>query len=178
MTLLRLTDTRPDEPIEKLLQSLIDEAETEWKPSQYEGWYPSKGFGIAELAPYHCHAGGTTWLSSDYWGASIAASNTWQDWMNHTQTDMAYVMATGFFDLEPNPIVTALRPNPGGEDLPVMNIEQAFALDLARAYFENPWAVKPNSPFKLRIKGNDAGTERIGLVGYCIGKRAFLINEV
>jgi len=177
MTLLRLTDERPDEEIRKAIEAVIEEAEEEWKPATFEGWYPTTGFGIQELAPFHLSAGGTGWGSSDFWAASIAASNTWEDWMNHTQTDMAFAINTGLFNREATPKITHLRPNPGGEDMPAMNIEQMYTLDIARIFYEKPWAVKPDNSLILRMKGDNTGVERIGLLGYAIAKRAFLIKE-
>lgn len=177
MTLLNLIDARPDRAIQDLIDSLVTDAKTLWDPQEYEGWYPTKGFGITELAPFHLHAGGTGWGSSNFWAASIAASSTWQDWMNHSQTDAAYAIITGVFNREPVPKATYLRPNPGGQDLPSVNLEQLYTLDIARAFFEQPWAVRPKSPCKLRIKGDNTGVERIGLTGYGLCQLAYIIKE-
>lgn len=177
MTLLRLTDERPDEEIRKAIEAVIEEAEEQWKPMTFEGWYPTTGFGIQELAPYHLSAGTTGWGNSNFWSASIAASNTWEDWMNHTQTDMAYAINTGLFNREATPKITHLRPNPGGEDMPTMNIEQMYTLDIARVFYEKPWTVGPDKSCILRMKADNIGVERIGMLGYVIAKRAFLIKE-
>lgn len=97
--------------------------------------------------------------------------------MNHTQTDMAYAINTGLFNREATPKITHLRPNPGGEDMSTMNIEQMYTLDLARIFYEKPWTVGPDKSCILRMKADDIGVERIGLLGYVIAKRAFLIKE-
>jgi hypothetical protein len=176
MTLITETNLRPDEEINKTIKEVTDAAAKLWN-SDYDGWMPQTGFGIADLAPYHVSGGGTGWGSSEFWSASIAASNTWQDWMNHTQTELAYVIATGIFDLEANQQVTYLRPNLGVQSLPAMNIEALQSLDIARAWFEKPWNVAPKSNLTLRMKGLNLGTERIGLLGYAVAQVPYLILE-
>ena len=177
MVLLRLTDVRPDSEIKKAIDAVVADAEDRWEPAKFEGWYPLTGFGIEELAPFHLNAGGAGWGSSDFWAASIAASNTWQDWWNITMTDMAYVIDCGLFNREATPKLTHVRPNPGGEDFPAKNIEQMYTLDVARVFYEKPYSVSPNSPYVYRIKGDNTGVERVGLIGYAIARRAFLIVE-
>lgn len=177
MVLVTKFEAPPNSAILNMITEVTQKAASYWKPNTFQGAMPKDGFGIAELAPYHCMAGGTGWGSSEFWAASIAASNTWQDWMNVTLTDMTYVIATGVFDLEATPIVTALRPKMNGQDYPAMNVEQIFALEEARAFWQNPWYAEPQENFTLRIKGKDAAVERIGLMGYAIAQRAYLILE-
>lgn len=177
MALLRLTDLRPDDNIRELLESTIANAEQAFSPAEYEGFYPLTGFGIAELAPYHINAGGAGWMNSDFWGVSIAATNTWGDWINITMTDMAYVINTGVFNRAATPITTHIRPHPGGEDMPVVNLEQMYCLDIARAFYEKPYGVKPSNTYIVRAFADNAGTERLGLLGYALARRAYLILE-
>jgi len=177
MVLLRLIDKKPDSAIQAAISKVVSMAQAEFKES-FESQYPKTGFGIAELAPYHVNSGGAGWTNTNFWGASIATSNTWQDWINITLTDQAFIINTGFFDREANPIITHLRPRIGGEDMPAMNIEQFSTLEEARIFYEAPFSVKPSSNFTMRVKADNTGQERIGLMGYCLAKRAFLIREL
>jgi len=161
---LRTTDKRPDDEIQKAIEAVVNDAEDLWAPAKFEGWYPLTGFGIEELAPGHIQAGGTGWGASDYWAISIAASNTWQDWINITMSDSAYVIDTGLFDREATPKLTHVRPNPGGEDFPMKNLEHMFTLDVARVWWEKPYSVRPDSPFVYRVKADNTGIERAGIL--------------
>lgn len=183
MALLRLTDVRPDAEIEKLLRQTVADGEIEWKPLKYEGQYPTTGFGITELRPLVLK-GGTTdnVISSIMWGASLAATgaaaSVYFTWFDVTLTDQAYAMPTGVFNLEATPQVTEMGPSANGLDLPTVNIEQMYALDVARAWFEKPFAARPNNNFKIQLVAQAAvGTERIGLVGYLLAKRSYLIHR-
>lgn len=181
MSLLRMTDVRPDKEIDKLLKSTVNDAEQEWRPLKYEGQYPTTGFGITELRPIVLK-GGTTdnIISSIMWGASLAAgaASTYFTWFDLTLTDQAYVMITGVFDLESPPEVTELGPSANGLDLPTVNIEQMHALDVARAWFEKPFAARPNNNLKTQLVARvGIGTERIGYIGYLIAKRSYLIRR-
>jgi len=158
---------------------VVDAAQTEWAPLKYEGEYPISGFGITELRPKHIW--GTTIgnyvnaTGSITWGASIATASTYFDWMNMTLTDMAYVIVSGVFDLEADPRVTEIAPTANGEDLPTVNLEQMYGLDLARVWFEKPFAARPNNNLRIQLVARSTGIERIGLMGHTIAKRAYLI---
>ncbi|MBW2675397.1 MAG: hypothetical protein JRD89_18645 [Deltaproteobacteria bacterium] len=175
MALLRLTDVRPDDEIRRLVEEVVANAEAEWAPLKYEGQYPVGGFGITELRPKHIRGGTHNIPSSVTWSASIATASTYFDWMDLTLTDMAYVIQTGVFNLEASPRVTEIAPSANGQDLPTVNLEQMYALDLARVWHEKPFAARPNNNFKNQLVGRDTGVERIGLLGYCVAKRAYLI---
>lgn len=178
MTLLHLTDERPDAEIKKALDAVIADALTAWSPLPYEGYYPRNGFGITDLRPKHVNVGaGTTWGSSNYWAASHAASNTFGDWMNFTLTNQAYVIQTGVFNREAVPKTYDMVPQANGEKLPVINIEALYTLDVARAWYSKPYAIKANNNLTIRLKAENTGVERIGLLGVCLAKRAFLIEE-
>lgn len=181
MALLRLTDKRPDAEIDKLLKETVDDGEIEWKPLKYEGQYPTSGFGITELRPLVLYGGTVNNLiSSLTWGVSLTAgtASTYFTWFDVTLTDQAYAMPTGVFDLEPTPQVIEMGPSANGLDLPTVNLEQLYALDMARAWFEKPFAARPNNNFKVELVARVAtGTERIGLLGYLIAKRSYLIHR-
>lgn len=175
MTLLEKTDVRPDAEIDKLLREVVANAEEEWSPLKYEGQYPVGGFGITELRPKHIRGGTHNMPSSVTWEASLGAASTYFTWMDLTLTDMAYVIQTGVFNLEASPRVTEIAPSANGQDLPTVNLEQLYALDLARVWLEKPFAARPNNNFKNQLVARDVGIERIGLMGYVVAKRAYLI---
>jgi len=173
--LLRLTDRRPDARIGGLIKNVVDAARKDWEPLEYEGEYPIGGFGISELRPKHIRGGTHNIPSTITWSASIATASTYFSWMDLTLTDMAYVIVSGVFNLEADPRVTEIAPSANGEDLPTVNLEQMYGLDLARVWFEKPFAARPNNNLKIQLVARDTGVERIGLMGHVIAKRAYLI---
>lgn len=173
--LLRLTDRRPDAKIGALINTVTKAAETEWAPLKYEGEYPIAGFGITELRPKHIRGGTHNIPSSITWEASITTASTYFSWMDLTLTDMAYVIVSGVFNLEATPRVTEIAPSANGEDLATINLEQMYALDLARVWFEKPFAARPNNNLKIQLVARTTGIERMGLMGHVIAKRAYLI---
>jgi len=178
MPLLQLTDVRPDAEIEKLLKATVADAEQEWAPLKYEGQYPTSGFGITELRPIIFKGGTTDNIpSSEYWAVDITSSLVWQTWFDLTLTDMAYVMPTGVFNSEVSPMVTEIRPSANGQDLPTMNIEQLYVLDLTRAWFEKPYSARPSNNVKMDLVSRNDVVERMGLIGYLLAKRSYLIIE-
>lgn len=174
--LLKTTDKKPDGEIINAIDGVIESAKVEWAPAEFEGEYPETGFGIAELRVKHVPSyGNAYWGSSHYWSECITASNTFEEWINGTMTDMAYVIIEGVFNRESSPKVYEIAPTANGKDLPTVNIEQMYTLDVARVWFEKPFATSPNNSLKVQNKADDTGTERIGLLGHCIAKRGYLI---
>jgi len=176
MPLLKETNIRPDDQIADLIKGVVTNAEVEWAPMKYEGFYPENGFGISELRVKHIPSyGNAYWGSSHFWSESITASNTFEPWINGTMTNMAYVLVEGLFNREPVPKVYEVAPKARGNDLPTVNIEQMYTLDVARIWLEKPFAVAPNNDLQIQNKADNTGIERIGLLGHCIAKRAYLI---
>lgn len=169
MALLRLLDEKPDEEIRQVLRQVIDDAKVEWSPLEYEGEYPIKGFGITEIRPRHVG------LSTDYWQFTVTSS--WSDWINKTLSDNNYIVVEGIFNLTPDPQTTEIFPSANGKDLPIINIEQLYTLDIARAWFGKPFAVKPNGNLTIQAIGRATNTEHLGLLGHTIAKVSYLINK-
>lgn len=174
--LLRLIDKKPDAAIAAEISKVASDAQGKWGIG-FEADYPQSGFGIVALAPAHVNSGGAGWWATNYWSASLVATNTWQDWQNTTITDMAYVIKTGLFDREATMKITHIRPRIAGQDLPAVNIEEMATLEEARVFYEKPYSLKPGNPMILRVKPDNVGQERIGEAGYCVAKLAFLIRE-
>ena len=179
--LLKVTDKRPDAEIDKLVDAVIADASATWAPEKFDGEYPKTGFGVGVLRPKDVQVEDTTAeagaVGSVYWGASITAASTWQDWFNITTSEDTYLIITGVMVLDATPNVTAIRPHVDGEDFPVIDIEQIYAWDEAKGWFSKPFAVKPSKTFKMRVIGKNAGIANIGLLGYKVAKRGYLITE-
>jgi hypothetical protein len=88
-----------------------------------------------------------------------------------------YLIITGIFNLTPNAKVTEMYIKANGEDLPIINLEEMYAYDLSRVFFTAPFIVKPKSGFTVQVYATAATQERLGFVGYCLAKRAYLINK-
>ena len=168
MALLQLTDERPDEEIRQLVLATIADAEAEWAPLKYEGEYPENGIGITIMRPRHVG------LATDKWQMTVTTA--WADWINKTLGDNNYEIITGLFNLTIDPATTELYPSANGKDMPRFNIEQLYALDLARAWFTKPFAVKANNNLTIQAIGRVMQTERLGLMGYTLAKRSYLLT--
>jgi hypothetical protein len=182
--LTNLTNKRPDALIDSAINAAVALAKTDWEPLSYEGEFPVAGFGISEIRPYHIE--NTTdnipqTSNLNYWQTSQVTASTWKTWIDVTMDQDQYLVVTGVFYNEADPLITELHPIANGVDLPVINIEQAFNETTGKIYFSKPFIVKPRN--KLTIKAYarlGAGTtvsQRIGLMGYCIAKRPRLITE-
>ena len=172
---LHFTDERPDPQIKQAISKTIAEAITYYKNQTYEGEWATGGIGIASIRPYHIQAGGAAWGSSNYWASSYAASVTWEAWINITQTDLAYEILTGYFNLGVAPKTVEFYHTMAGKALPTVNIEEFYALDVSRFYWKKPMTISPSKPWEVRHKGIDTGVEREGLTGYTVGPHSFLI---
>lgn len=184
MALLRFTDERPDVQIQKAIAATISDAQANFAPLKFEGEYPISGIGISELRPYHVQNTSTNIPQSsdlNYWQTSQLTGSTWTDWINVTLDKDIYVVVTGIFDLEATPNVTEIAAAANGMDLPVMNIEQMFGLDVATVWFPKPFVVKPDNNLTIKLYGKLGcpltTSERIGLLGYAIAKKAKLIDR-
>ena len=184
--LIRLTEKRPDKEIVNTVRSAIADATSKWAPMAYQGEYPTNGFGITNLrARDVCLTNAATGVqascpSSIYFGLiSITTASAWGDWINLTVDDRAYLVITGIFNLDPTPQISQLRFKANGEDLPSMSIEELYGWDLARGYLSKPFFVRPENNLTVRYVGRNtrASVERMGLLGYCIAKRSYLILE-
>lgn len=169
MALLRFTEERPDDEIQKTLQATIQSAREEFAPLAYEGEYPESGFGIQIIRPRHVG------MASDKWQMTITTA--YADWINKTLGTNNFLVVTGVFNLTIDPQTVEIFPSANGKDLPIIQIENLYALDEGRGWFSKPFAVRPSNNVTIQAIGKAAGTERLGLLGYCVGKRSFLINK-
>jgi len=183
MVLLRNIEQKPDAEIKIALDLAIADAEKTWNMT-YDGEYPTSGFGLQELRPFNVE--NTTsnipqTSNLNQWQTSQLTGSTWTDWINVTNNEDQYLVVTGIFNLDTTVQVTEIFPGANGQDLPVMNIEQLYALDVARAFFTKPFVVKPKSNITIQIYGAtgvSANTSTaMGLLGYCLAKRARLIDK-
>lgn len=185
MGLLRLTNKRPDADIDKAIAQTVADASVLWSPLTFEGEFPLHGFGIANLRPYHVQNSTTAkpvTCNLNYWQTSQVISSAFSDWIDTTVDEDTYVVITGYFSLEQQCQVTEIAPTANGVQLPPLNVEEMHGWDLARGFFTKPFSVKPKSNLKIRAYGdpdrnNNQSSIRIGLLGYAVGKRAYIIKE-
>ena len=177
MWLLEHTNKRPDENIQKTIDTVVEDAKDKWG-LKFEGEYPTNGIGISTLRPVHVETAtlpNPTRLNS--WRIAIAAVQTWQDWVNVALDQNTYVINAGIFDITPNPAMTECGFRANGQDLPVQNIESMFAFEKPLAFWSKPFAVSPENNLTARIYGNVAQTELAGFLGFAVAKRLILIAE-
>lgn len=179
--LLKVTDKRPDAEIDKLVDAVIADASATWAPEKFDGEYPKTGFGIGILRPKDVQvekgSAEPNALGSCCWGVSITNASTWQDWFDITTSEDCYLIITGVMVFDATPNVVAIRPYIDGEDMPVIDIQQIYTWDEAKGWFSKPFAVKPSKSFRLRVFAQSTGIAKIGLLGYKVAKRGYLITE-
>lgn len=170
MALLQVTDERPDAEIDKLLRAVIASAAQEFSPLRYEGEYPDSGFGIQPIRPRHVGIDVRMW--------QMTVTTAYANWISTTLGTDNFVVPTGVFNLTVDPSTTELQATANGKDLPVMNIEALYAnAQLASGWFTKPFAVRPSNAIRIQAVGRVAQTERLGLLGYNVAKRSYLINQ-
>lgn len=189
--LLRLTDKHPDAVIDAAVAEAIQNATVRFQPLQFEFEYPRTGFGITTLTPKAVAASnqgtglqGTGVVSSTIWGVSTLAANTWADWININVDDRIYIVVTGVFNRTSTPQISNIRFKANGEDLPWVNLDQMYNWEVSQAYLQRPLIISPTNNFTVRAIAEKAITgasgvpaERIGLLGYILAKRTYLISE-
>jgi hypothetical protein len=185
--LTRLTQDFSDQNINQIVQAVIAQAAQDFQPLQFQGEFPLDGFGIAVLRAKDValtnNASGTLQslaASSIVWGAtSIATASVWQDWLNITLDTRLYIANTGIFYPENAPIIEVIRPKANGIDLPALQIEELQTYDVSFAFYERPFGVRAAQNFTMRVvaSASKGAVEHIGLLGYTIAKKAYLISE-
>lgn len=186
MPFLTITDMRPDANINSLQQATIAQASRDWSPLPYEGEYPLSGFGIRQMISHDvtngssgAHPGNATTTATFWYDiANGGAGPTFENWIATTVNRDSYLIVEGIFNLSPTPNYVELFPTPNGQQLPVMPLDTLYAMDVARGWFSKPFAIQPIGAFTIAKKYIAANlTERIGLVGHTLGKRAYLISQ-
>ncbi len=185
MTMLTVTDARPDAQIQALQSATVAQASRDWAPLPYEGEYPLSGFGIRQMISHDvtngstgAHPGNATTTATFWYDvANGGAGPTFEDWINTTVNRDSYLIVEGIFNLTPSPNYVELFPVPNGQQLPVMPLDTLYAMDVARGWFSKPFAVQPIGALQIRKKYiSNTLTERIGLVGHSVAKRSYLIS--
>lgn len=184
--LLRMTQRAPDAAIAQMVKATIANAIETWSlPFQDE--YPATGIGIAPISARD--VAGTNQSSglqggvagSASWGVTAVTASTWTDWINLSIDDRTYHVVTGIFNRTKTPSINLIKPAANGNTMPALNIEQLYTWDLIQGYIEQPYAVRPGANHTMRVSTEKtiAGipAERIGLLGFLIAQRAYLIKE-
>ena len=169
MALLHLTSERPDSEIAKSINATALAAEAQFTGLRFEGPYPESGIGIQDIRAKQVG------LANNVWQMTITTS--FADWVNKTLGTDNFLIVTGVFNLTVDPSTTEIFPKANGKDLPIVSLEQLYA-DTQRsgAWFQKPFSVRPSNNLTIQAVGRVAQTERLGLLGYCIGKRSYLID--
>jgi hypothetical protein len=184
--MLTISDLRPDAEVKNAIDTVVAKASSDWSPLPWEGEYPLSGFGIRQMISHDvtngCSAAtpgnGTTTATYWYDVAQVAAGPTFADWINTTTSRDSYIIVEGIFNLTPQPNYIELWPNPNGQALPVVPLDTLYAMDVSRGWFSKPFAIQPIAAFQIQKKYVNAGlTERIGLLGHTVAKRAYLISR-
>jgi hypothetical protein len=181
------TLANPDAAINQAVQAAISDALQNFAPLTFDGEYPRTGFGITVLRPKDLAVTNqataalqASVASSVIWGPiSATTTSAWADWINLNIDNRIYAIITGVWYAEPTPNITALRIKANGEDLPVIDIQELQTYDVGYMFLEKPIIVKPGNAVNVRYLGVAVKStrENIGLMGFTLAKRAYLITE-
>lgn len=184
---MRLQARLPDAAVAQAVQKAIADGVKTWQiPFQNE--YPDTGFGIVPLTAKAVAATnqasglqGAGVAGSGAWGVTAVTVSTWTDWVNLTIDDRTYHVVGGIFNRTSAPHIVRIRPKANGQDLPALDIEQVYTWEETQAYLEQPYIVRPGANHTMRVftDATIAGVpaEKIGLLGYLLAKKAYLIAE-
>lgn len=107
----------------------------------------------------------------------MSTANTFANWISTAIDKDAYVIATGIMNLTVDPHIVELQPTLNGNALPVIHVESMYAFEEPLAYFRKPFAVKSGATMKIEYTGTVAQTELLGLLGFTVAKKSFLITQ-
>lgn len=109
----------------------------------------------------------------------MTAASTWETWINLQIDNRIYTVITGLFYIENAINITAVQFQANGEVLPVIDIEELQAYQVSNVWLEKPIIIKPGNNFQAFYvaKNTKTAAENLGLMGYTIAKRAYLINQ-
>lgn len=169
------TQQRPDGAVQQAIELAKTKAIQEFTNLAFQGEYPETGYGIVTIRPKHVGAGYSHWSGSHWFGQSLVASVTWEDWINVLQTELAFEIITGMWNYEATPKVTEVYIQADGRDFPTLNVEEMYAYDVARIFWAKPITISPRKQWYFYSKGINTGQERQGLLGYTLGTRSYLI---
>lgn len=171
-------DIKGDAIVAQAVQTAILDAEALWQPEKFDGVFPVKGFGIKRLQPRDMVAasGSIVGPSNSTWTYSANTASTWQTWISAgTISQMAYVVITGIYNYDTNHSLEAIKFTADGVEYPVNNIEEMFGWYIGSVHFSHPIVVRPEKSVTISVRTRNTGQHDIGLLGYTIAKRSYLI---
>lgn len=164
----------PDAEIAGGISELVEEAKKTWG-LEYEGEIPLKGgIAITTIRPHDVGHPATY----DYWEIAITTANTWQNWINTPIDKDAFVLCCGVFNnTVANPATNEIDITSNGITLPVINVDHMYSYQEPKMYFSKPVGTRSSAYLKIRCVARTAQNERLGLIGYTIAKKSFVIVE-
>ena len=179
--LYKSQDLKGDAIVAQAVQMAITDAEALWQPEKFDGVFPVKGFGIRRLQPRDIvsNSGSIVGPSNSTWTFSQGTASTWQTWISAgVLSDSCYIVITGIYNYDTNHSLEAIKINADGIEYPVNNIEEMFGWDIGTAFFSHPIVVRPEKTITISAKTRLTGQHDIGLLGYTIAKRSYLITTL
>lgn len=169
-----------EERIERTVQAVIEEAMDRWKVG-YGGFYPVGGqVGRSNLRATHVGLPTATmrrWRFTTAGGITAAAISAWIPAVAVGANDNAFIIITGLFYPEANPVVQEIEFNVGGKQNPVWSTEEIFCKLEPEFYFKKPLVCTPDTNLQVRVTASVAGViQDLGLLGEVVGKHAFLLT--
>ena len=177
----RTMDIKGDAIVASAIQQAVADAEQLWKPEIFDGVFPIKGFGIRRLVPRDiCSNSGSIYgPSNSTWVWSCTTASTWETWVSSgILSDSCYIVITGIFNYDAAPDVDVIKITADGVEYPLIDLQELYGWDIAVAYFSHPIIVRPEKKIHITAKAQTAGQKKIGLIGYTIAKRSYLIGQI
>jgi len=180
---LREIATTPDGMINRMRNLARNLAVKEFGGSKFGGFQPrGSEYGFADLRPTHIRVptGYAYATAFGRWTHPVLAGATLTTWYDTNVHEDAIVLFYGMFNNTANPTIQEVQHFLGGEDLPIMHLNQLNGQLEPQAYFELGYVIGPKQPVKAQLDATGstvALTEEIGYIGELLARRRYLINQ-
>jgi hypothetical protein len=187
---LRLKEvaTTPDGAINRMRMLARQVAAKEFGAAKFGGFQPRGGeYGFSDLRPTHIRcplirAG--TFISNatafGRWTHGTLNGNTAYTWFNTNVHEDAIVLLYGMFNNTASPTIHTMFPRFGGEDLPFVQLDEAYGMWEPKWYFELGNIIGPRQPIRADLTATGATarlTENIGFIGEVCARRRYVIVQ-
>lgn len=168
------TGGAPDQVIRAAVEQTVGKAKQAFN-LEFEGEYPiSGGIGIAAIRPNDV---GHPTSAKNYWSYTFSSADSFASWISTPIDKDIFVLLTGIFDTQVNPGLNEIQITANGQAMPVMQMDFLKTLLEPKMYFPKPIGVSSSATLTVAATSRIAQAEEVGLLGYTIGKRAFLITQ-
>lgn len=181
---LREVATTPDGMISRMRNLARNLAVKEFPGNKFGGFQPrGSEYGFADLRPTHIRVpvgGGFTTCFGRWTHPLLGAAGALTNWYDTSIHQDSIVMYYGMFNNNANPTITEIQHFLGGEDLPLINLNQWNGQLEPQSYFELGYVIGPKQQARADLVATGATvalTEEIGYIGEILALRRYLLAQ-